>query len=200
MRRDECGHITVEFLGAFIPFLLLAISILSLVNISATQARMHNALTQTALTISMYSYVMHTIDEVGGGDAFDRITDLLMSRQARNNYSRPNHLENNPAIEGRVSGAIAEATIRQLMERFLYNSGENANLYLINSNVIGGLNGLDFMGSVIIDDDENVTITVNYQIAYSFGNLRMPFPNPYLEVTQTVKTKAWLGGYGEGYG
>ena len=59
--RDEDGYIVVETVGAFIPFLLLVISILSLVNIIVVQARVHYALTQTANTISMYSYTLEIL-------------------------------------------------------------------------------------------------------------------------------------------
>jgi len=57
MIRDENGYIVVETIGAFVPFILLVVSILSLVNIVTVQARIHYALTQTANTVSMYSYV-----------------------------------------------------------------------------------------------------------------------------------------------
>jgi hypothetical protein len=56
MRRDEGGYIVIETIGTFIPFLFLILSILALVNIVTLQARVHYALTQTAETLSMYSY------------------------------------------------------------------------------------------------------------------------------------------------
>jgi len=58
MTNDQNGYIVVETVGAFVPFVLLVVSILSLVNIVALQARMHYALTQAANTLSMYSYVL----------------------------------------------------------------------------------------------------------------------------------------------
>ena len=60
--RDENGYIVVETIGAFVPFVFLVISILSLVNIAAVQARIHYALTQAANTLSVYSY---TLDLIG---------------------------------------------------------------------------------------------------------------------------------------
>ena len=61
IHRDEDGHIVVETIGAFVPFVLLVISILSLVNIVAVQARVHYALTQAANTLSMYSYTLEVL-------------------------------------------------------------------------------------------------------------------------------------------
>ena len=53
--------------------------------------------------------------------------------------------------------------------------------------------------STLLDEDGNVVLTVRYAIDYTFGALPLPFPDHRLEITQTVKTKAWLGGNGEGY-
>ena len=61
MVKDENGYIVVETVGTFIPFVLLIISILSLVNIVALQARIHYALTQAANTLSMYSYALEVM-------------------------------------------------------------------------------------------------------------------------------------------
>ncbi len=68
MRKDERGMIVVETIGSFMLFFLLMMSILSLINIVTVQARIHYAMTQTANTVSMYSYVL----EVTG------IADTLM--------------------------------------------------------------------------------------------------------------------------
>ncbi|GHU93308.1 hypothetical protein FACS1894208_02580 [Clostridia bacterium] len=57
MRQDEGGYIVIETIGSFILFLFLILSILTLVNVVALQARVHYALTQAAETLSMYSYV-----------------------------------------------------------------------------------------------------------------------------------------------
>lgn len=61
MKKDERGYIVVETIGSFILFVFLNISILSLINIVAVQARVHYALTQTAQTISMYSYTLELL-------------------------------------------------------------------------------------------------------------------------------------------
>ena len=58
MRQDECGYIVVETTLAFTLLILLLTSILVLIQIVTMQARIHYALTQTAQTISMYSYVL----------------------------------------------------------------------------------------------------------------------------------------------
>lgn len=65
MGKDERGYIVVETILAFMLLVFLMLSILSLINIVVVQARVHYALTQTAETVSMYSY---TLDVVGAAD------------------------------------------------------------------------------------------------------------------------------------
>ena len=52
------GYIVVETTCSFLLFVLLIFSILSIINIVTIQARVHYALTQTAETLSLYSYVL----------------------------------------------------------------------------------------------------------------------------------------------
>lgn len=59
LKKNNGGYIVVETLLSFMLLLFMIISILSLVNIVTLQARIHYAMTQTAQTISMYSYVLH---------------------------------------------------------------------------------------------------------------------------------------------
>jgi len=72
MVKNEKGSIVVETMGSFILFILLMISILTLINIVTVQSRVHYALTQTALELSMYSHIIHTLDLT---DIFKSITE-----------------------------------------------------------------------------------------------------------------------------
>jgi hypothetical protein len=65
MSKDEHGYIVVETTISFMLFVLLNLSILSLINIVTVQARIHYAMTQAAETISMYTY---TLDAMGVAD------------------------------------------------------------------------------------------------------------------------------------
>ena len=76
IRTDEGGYIVVETIGTFIPFVMLVISILSLVNIISTQARVHYALTQAANTLSMYCYSLEVIGIAGDMTALDYQTHI----------------------------------------------------------------------------------------------------------------------------
>lgn len=74
-------------------------------------------------------------------------------------------------------------------------------------NLIGtyglGMTGLELSldigadGSSLLDSNGDITVAVSYEIDYRFGGLQLPFKK--LRTRQVVKTKAWLGGYGEGY-
>ncbi|MCL2820193.1 MAG: hypothetical protein FWD38_05100 [Oscillospiraceae bacterium] len=221
--KDEKGYIVVETVGTFIPFTLLVISILSLVNIVTLQARVHNALTQTANTLSMYSYVLYAtgksdglktadnkanasreninsvisgIESLSKGNGFDRGGGRQVLNTAQSAVSDPK-----AALEGllnfgagelrsRVSAQFAEP----FMGRYLANGEMSADEYLSSVRV----KNFDLTQCVIIDRNENILLTVEYEIEYTFGALRLPF-GPVLKVTQSAVTKAWLGGSGEGY-
>jgi len=223
MRRDDNGYVVVETVGTFIPFVLLVISILSLVNIVTLQARVHNALTQAANSLSMYSYVLKATGVAGNlvslndkaGTAGDTIDAVLTGI---NSLSKGNGLDGD--VGDRVlSGAesavgdpktmiqslanygidelrnVASAQlVNPLIGRYLANGDISSEEYLRTVRVVN----LELSDCVIIDRNGNIKLTAEYEIEYTFGALKIPF-GPTLKVTQTVVTKAWLDGSGEGY-
>jgi len=200
--RDNNGYIVVETVGTFIPFVLIIISILSLVNIVTLQARIHHALTQTALTLSMYCYVL----EVAG------LTDDLSTLDEKANtftnsvssiYEGINALTDDPKtmLQGIANFGINElrsyATaemINPLLMSYLDNGDIPAKQYMKNVRVTD----FSLTDCILIDRNKNVKLTADYEVEYTFGALKLPF-TPTLKMTQTVVTKAWLGGSGEGY-
>ena len=83
MRKDENGYIVVETVLAFMLFVFLNLSILTLINIVTVQSRVHYAITQTANELSMYSYIIEATglsDAVMGmGEAGGEGRDLIDS-------------------------------------------------------------------------------------------------------------------------
>ena len=136
-----------------------------------------------------------------GGWASDAAADPESSIQALLNYAL------------RESGnAVFGDLVRPLVGHYLSNGSMSGEEYLQAAHIIGGLEGLEFGGVGLLDPDEmegddstlltsdrDVKIVVQYDIDYSFGALMLPFGEPKLHVTQEVRTKAWLGGKGEGY-
>jgi len=222
MTKDNNGYIVVETVGTFIPFLLLIISILSLVNIVTLQARVHNALTQAANNISVYSYVLHatgmaddlmTLDGKARvtGDCINSVIEGIesLSKGSVTGTNTGNLLNNvseaasdpvtviqnftNYGIN-KLRNTAGEQLVRPLVGRYLANGVMSGDEYLSAVRVIN----FDFSDCVIVDRNGDVKLTVDYEIEYTFGALRIPF-GPVLRVTQTAITKAWLGGSGEGY-
>jgi len=221
--KEENGYIVVETVGTFIPFTLLVISILSLVNIVTLQTRVHNALTQAANTVSMYCYVLHAagisgnlisldsktnaskesidsvfagIETLSKGNGFDQASVNRMFNTAESAISDPK-----AAIQGILNYGAGEVRnqasahlVKPLVGRYLANGDMSGDDYLSSVRV----RNFDLSQCVIIDRNGNVKITAEYEIEYTFGALRLPF-GPNLRVTQTAITKAWLGGSGEGY-
>ena len=250
MRKDENGYIVVETIGAFVPFVLLVISILSLVNIVAVQARVHYALTQAANTLSMYCYTLEVTgianDLTTLNNKANKVTkeademkaDIFGVLDGINSLSFGNVRVHGEAVVNRANGwgediianpketlqtllnfgldelrnaATAQLLVRPLVGRYLSNGDMTGDEYLRRGHVVDGLDGLVFYDfdlfslnswgendSILIDRNGDIKIVVRYEIEYRFGSLPLPF-EPKLKVTQTVKTKAWLNGSGEGY-
>lgn len=223
MRKDENGYMVVETIGSFIPFVLLLISILTLVNIVALQARVHQAMTQTALTVSMYAYTLEITGVAGGimGSAEagsqvagvrNNIDEVIANLTSFSSVSDPastlanqvGTMAEDPqaALQGILNWAgnqvFAATVARPLVGRYLRNGELSGDAYLRSVNVIDGLDGLDFSGSVFLDANGDIILVVQYYVDYRFGALPLPFPA--LSITQTVKTHAWLGGSGDGFG
>jgi len=202
MKDDQNGYIVVETVGTFIPFVLIMVSILSLVNIVTLQSRVHHALTQSAITLSMYCYVLEVIGLADDLATLDEkaatFSDSISSVQGG-----INSLTGNPQgfAQGLLNFGInelrdnltAELTFPLIMN-YLENGDMNADEYLKSVRVA------DFWLSdcLIIDRNDNVKLTASYEVEYTFGALKLPF-TPTLRITQTVVTKAWLSGSGEGY-
>ena len=250
IRKDDDGYIVVETIGAFIPFLLLVISVLSLVNIVAVQARMHFALTQAAKTLSMYCYTLNVLgiddelmamankggqvgveanamkgdiesllsalDSLSGGSAVINSGNaanraLGWAEEAAGDPKEALQLLMNYGLR-EAGGSIFELLARPLVGRYLANGSMTGDEYLISSGVINsrtgavGTNALEFhrFGNLGVGNSElltgngDVKLVAEYEILYTFGRLPLPF-QPTLKITQTVVTKAWLNGRGEGY-
>jgi len=223
MHKDENGYIVVETVGTFIPFVLLVVSILSLVNIVTMQARVHNALTQAAKTISMYSYVlkatgvadslmsadskasstaeninavMNGIESLSRGGGFDAGAVNRALSAAEDMAGNPKTMIQNFANYGigELRSLASEQLVRPLVGRYLANGDISGDEYLKSVRVVN----FNFGDCVIIDRNGNIKLTVDYEIEYTFGALRLPF-GPTLKISQTVVTKALLGGSGDGY-
>jgi len=223
MNKDEYGYIVVETVGTFIPFMLLVISILSLVNIVTMQSRVHNALTQAASTLSMYSYVLKatgTVDSQVSLDSKANIAreDINSVISGIESLSKGNGLSSNngnralSVIEtamgdpktmiqnlsnyglNELQNLAVEQVVRPLVGRYLANGEMTAGEYLAGVRVVS----FEFADCIVVDRNGNIKLTVDYEIEYTFGALKLPF-GPTLRVTQTAITKAWLGGSGEGY-
>ena len=220
--KDEHGYIVVETVGTFVPFILLVVSILSLVNIMNLQARIHNALTQTANSLSMYCYILkvtgkadelidirkksetaaETVDSVlkgisgltAGCSNGEMIIDAFSGTQNAQSDS-DSTLDSflNYGISELINGAT-EVLVTPMLEKYLANGDVPADEYLSRVRV----KNFQVAKCVILDSNANVKITVEYEIEYSFGALKFPFGSS-LKVTQTAVTKAWLAGSGEGY-
>ena len=223
MRKDDKGYIVVETVGTFIPFVLLVISILSLVNIVTLQARVHNALTQAANSLSMYCYVLNatgvasdlvTLDNkaAAAGETIGAVLSGIEALSGRGGsvinagnsvFNAAQQAAGDPIAMAQsfanygvneLRNLVSAVLVLPLVERYLASDEMSAGEYLSSVRVVN----FELVDCVLVDRNGNVKLTAEYEIEYTFGALRIPF-GPTLKVTQTAVTKAWLNGSGEGY-
>lgn len=237
----EGGYIVVETIGSFMLLVFFMVAILSLIEVTVVQARVHYAMTQAAQTLSMYSYVL---DVTGAADHMTNMAGQAGQVQGEIDEFRTNlngvldgmaqissGTDAGEALSGQVWGWMEDAAadpkgsiqlvlnyglqevensvfaagVRQMVGRYLSNGDLTGDAFLRAFGVRNGLDGLDFYSfdsiandSMLLDENGDIKLAVRYEIEYSFGALPLPF-GPTLKVSQVVKTKAWLGGSGEGY-
>lgn len=107
--------------------------------------------------------------------------------------------------------ALLEQLLRPLMIHYLSNGSMSGEEYLRSMRINDSLEFYDFAifgpastgggllaDSVLLDENGQVRLTVQYEVDYSFLGLPLPF-EPKLKITQSAMTGMWLGGSGEGY-
>ena len=215
MRKDENGTILIEFVGSFLLFFLLIISILSLVNIVTVQARIHYALSETANTMSIYRYASSAANRAhGGGQTI--LNDIDETFKKLNKF-QPGFAawENSAPAKAYASAKefyyddVRRAVLKKEIEQMiLYNlsaggqSGEDylrsvrvSNLKLTDLVPPGHSEDASGKKSVYLGSTDLVKLTVEYEIDYTFMGLPLPF-EPKLKVAQSVMTKVWSQTYG----
>lgn len=236
MRQDQRGYIVVETIGAFLLLVLLVLSILSLVNIVTVQSRMHYALSQSAQTLSMYSYALEAAGfgdealnlagnaENAQGKAEEFLADANDLIDAMQSFSLSDAQESGSAVVGQIQDAVSnpkemlrltlnfglkkgadelfQVLVKPLILHYLRNGDQSGEEFLADYGVdVDSMEMSDGSWGVkdttLLDSEGNIKLTVHYQVEYVFGALPIPFDK--LDITQTVMTKSWLGGNGEGY-
>ena len=210
MRKNEKGTILIEFIGSFLLFFLLIISILSLVNIVTAQARVHYALTETANTLSMYGYVLSATDQVSSQEAEEPADDInaILNKlnQFQSGFSSWEGSVPSQALQsvmgaflGEVQATALKGVINELVLSNLATGAQSGEEYL-RSVRISNLELTEFASpgsgtagkeSTLYDSQDNIKLTVEYEIDYTFMGLPIPF-EPKLKVAQSVKTKMWF--------
>lgn len=180
MRKHDEGYIVVETTLTFTLFILLVVSILSLINIVVVQARVHYALTQTANELSMYSYV---IDALG---LSDDIKGLDQTGQE---------------VQKKIDGVISDLETIERSPGAIAGSGSTTELFDNLDALTEAVGSLADTGKEIIDDPKGTFVNVvRYGLngAKNWGMQELvmrPMLNKYLK-NGTQSAQEFLKAYG----
>jgi hypothetical protein len=139
---------------------------------------------------------MNGIESLSRGIGFDTNAGNRALNAAEELVGNPKTMVQNFANYGigELRSMASEQLVRPLVGRYLANGNISGDEYLKSVRVVN----FNFGDCIIIDRNGNIKLSVDYEIEYTFGALRLPF-GPTLKVSQTVVTKALLGGSGVGY-
>ena len=109
----------------------------------------------------------------------------------------------NPVAEQLIMEDAVKSVFTKYLSEDLLHAESQANDYLVKSGVYstdGSLKGLSAVSftnsagvmSTMLDSNDDTVVTVAYKIEFNLFNI-IPLPL-YLDVEQTARTKAWLGG------
>lgn len=143
------GSYTVEGALALTVFTICLMALLSILNVIKVEAEVEDALSETAMELSQYSYVMGRTEYLK--DAADEhlpALKKLLSLDGEKGFS-------DLALTG---PAVAKLLVRENFAR------DNVDEWLKSQGVRGGYEGLDFRDTQILMDGKTITVAVTYDL------------------------------------
>ncbi len=212
------GSLTIEASLSLSIFLFAFVTLLSFVNVARIESRVQYAINQSAKELSQYLYAADQVLALEAAGATDEEIKMVVDHLIDFNYSigsgYPQQSEamdikthsdefNKPAevIEwlatmalndpsSITSQAVAVSLADMLVPKYLYPGSSMGEIdqQLKALHVRGGLSGLDFKNSSILEDGETINIVVDYRI----GSMFPSFFNKDIVVRQSASTAAWV--------
>jgi len=196
-----------------------------MINVTALKARVHYALTQTAIELSLYGHVAHVtglsphMQTMAAGaqatdEMFANLNTMISTLDIQGGVGFVEDVIDDPVtflmnfVYSGLTIASHEAIIRPIFNKYMRLFDQNAATFLENnratdgSGLVAGFLGnvIAFDGSHLITPEGDILIIATYNIDFTFGFLPLvPERFGTIEVTQSVKTRVWLGGYGDGF-
>ncbi len=142
------GSYSIEGALALTIFTICLMALLSLLNVIKTEAEIHDAVHETAMELSQYSYVLGRTEYLKDA-AEDHIPGLKkLMASAEGDYS-------DLALTG--PGA-AKLLTKQNFAR------DNVDEWLTGQGVVGGYEGLDFLDTQVLLDGKTIIVAVRYDV------------------------------------
>lgn len=169
--RSEKGGLTVEASVALPLFVLTVYLLLYLIQIALIHNRMQQALTEVAFETGHYitAYMKTGIDE-----EVDTVFNLLYRLLQKINseqgdpeaflqYDKPVTSFFASVIKQKARDGLSNVVFRNMIKKYLSDGkGVRKNPEFVG--IAGGIDGLDFSGSKILEDQRTLELTVRYEI------------------------------------
>ncbi|MBR5753972.1 MAG: hypothetical protein IKX83_05760 [Clostridia bacterium] len=144
------GSYSIEGALALTVFTICMMALLSILNVIKVEAEVHDAVHETAMELSQYSYVLGRTEYLkdAAEDHLEGLKKLLSSEEGEGEYS-------DLALTG---PAVAKLLTRENFPR------EGVDAWLKDEGVVGGYEGLDFRDTQVLLDGKTIVIAVSYDL------------------------------------
>ena len=180
MKQSE-GSVTLETSIVLPLFIILFLGVQGLFSVVSVQNQMTHTLIQMTKSLSLDSYVMEKIESAEENETkfWGGLTDMALDIFS---------LGDNPYFVSRSDWYKTGGGVNVARMRFIgYLAGGDENVArekLRNMKIVNGLDGISFE---VKTDDENLEVTIKYEIQYWFDFWGMG----KIPMHQTVKSRLW---------
>lgn len=189
IRKNENGVISLEASIAVTMFIFLMLFLYSFFPVFEARNEMGHLVLSTANSMSLDIY---STENLGNSGNLSQIVYGLYRLIAEDNTDFVSMAEwhNDSSVttesgETEISATLEDAIRDRFVAYLTDGESENAEALLKRYHVVGGLNGLDFSGSYIADD--NLYVKVKYKLKYEYS----VFGLGTIEVEQSACSKLW---------
>lgn len=185
------GSYTIEAALTLTIFTICVMAIISVISIIKVEGEVQDALNETALELSQYTYTYGKFVKVDrdGSSVYDAMKSLGEATATEDWGEALPNLVLSIARDGskKAAGNMAGAALSQSLVKGNF-SRENVNQWLVSQGVVGGYEGLDFSSSSLLCDGKTIDVSVVYQLKIQAYGLF----DKTLTLRQRAKTYALL--------
>ena len=176
LSRWNRGSYSIEAALTLTVFTICVMAVISVISIIKVEGEVQDALNQTALELSQYSYTLGTAVELNDTGSDEESSSIVEAVLAVARDSARDH------AASKTAASLAETLVQKHFSR------SNVNEWLEQQGVQNGYAGMDFSSSSLLADRKTISIAVQYRLKVNAYGLF----DKTLTISQKAETFALL--------